>query len=278
MGFKEYFGEMPWKALPYAARELKAKPFWEVLVGDVVDNAGNKYSCEKLREDNDAIGIYFSAHWCPPCRGFTPALVDSYKKMTDGGKKWEIIFASSDRSEKDFAEYFGEMPWKALGMGDERKDELDAMFEVSGIPTLVVIDAKTGKVITKGGRAKVDADPEPLNELDGSCVEYINDTPVVVAFDDSEAVKAAMEPLAAAWVEEDKAKGDASMMWLGAGGHELVDRVRQVCKVPDTCKLAILDVGEGMTYQSDATTVTAEVIDALTKDFQAGKLEGTSFK
>ena len=79
-------------------------------------------------------------------------------------------------------------------------------------------------------------------------------------------------------VEEDKAKGDASMMWLWAGGHELVDRVRQVCKVPDTCKLAILDVGEGMTYQSDATTVTADVIDALTKDFQAGKLEGTSFK
>jgi nucleoredoxin len=332
--FKEYFGEMPWKALPYAARELKAKlskkykvsgipsfvivdaetgelcttngregvskgaaglesfpwkpkPFWEVLVGDVKDNAGNKYSCEKLREDNDAIGIYFSAHWCPPCRGFTPALVDSYKKMTDGGKKWEIIFASSDRSEKDFAEYFGEMPWKSLDMGDERKDELDAMFEVSGIPTLVVIDAKTGKVITKGGRAKVDADPEgaefpwhpkPLNELDGGCVEFINDTPVVVAFDDSEAVKAAMEPLAAAWVEEDKAKGDASMMWLWAGGHELVDRVRQVCKVPDTCKLAILDVGEGMTYQSKATTVTADVIDALTKDFQAGKLEGTSFK
>merc|ERR1712146_1968 len=97
----------------------------------------------------------------------------------------------------------------------------------SGIPTLVVIDAKTGNVISNAGRAKVDSDPEgaefpwhpkPLNELDGECVEYINDTPVVVAFDSSEAVKAAMEPLAAAWVAADKEKGETTMMWLWAGG------------------------------------------------------------
>ena len=68
------------------------------------------------------------------------------------------------------------------------------------------------------------------------------------------------------------------MMWLWAGEHELVGRVRQICKIPESCKLAVLDVGEGVTYQSDADTVTSEAIDALTKDFQAGKLEGTSFK
>jgi len=331
--FKDYFGEMPWKALPYAKRDVKEKlskkykvqgiptfvivdaesgelcttngregvskgaaglanfpwkpkPFWEVLVGDVVDNKGNTTSCESLKE-LDAIGIYFSAHWCPPCRGFTPKLVESYEKMTAAGKKWEIIFASSDRTESDFNEYFGEMPWKALPHEDERKEELDSMFEVSGIPTLVVIDAKTGALISKSGRAKVDSDPEgaefpwhpkPLNELDGECVEYINDTPVVVAFEDSDAVREVMEPLAAAWVAADKERGEASMMWLWAGGHELVGRVRQICKIPDSCKLAVLDVGEGMTYQSDVDTLTSEAIDALTKDFQAGKLEGKSFR
>merc|ERR1712166_113849 len=185
-------------------------------------------------------------------------------------------------------EYFDEMPWKTLGFEDERKDELDGMVEVSGIPTLVIIDCKTGKVITKGGRGKIDSDqegsefpwyPKPLNELDGGCTEYINDTPVVVAFDDSEATKAAMEPLASAWVEADKEKGDdATLMWLWAGGHELVGRVQQVCKLPEACKLAILDVGEGKTYQSDVTEVTAAAIEALTNDFRAGKLEGTSFR
>ncbi len=29
--------------------------------------------------NNDIIGIYFSAHWCPPCRGFTPILAKFYK-------------------------------------------------------------------------------------------------------------------------------------------------------------------------------------------------------
>merc|ERR1712054_699701 len=125
-------------------------------------NEGNKTSCESLKE-LDAIGIYFSAHWCPPCRGFTPKLAESYAKMKDAGKKWEIVFASSDQSEKDFEEYFGEMPWKALPHGDDRKDELDSMFEVSGIPTLVVIDAKTGNVITKSGRAMIDSDQRAQN-------------------------------------------------------------------------------------------------------------------
>mmetsp|Transcript_119915 Transcript_119915/g.274753 ORF Transcript_119915/g.274753 Transcript_119915/m.274753 type:complete len:81 (-) Transcript_119915:67-309(-) len=28
--------------------------------------------------DGKTIGLYFSAHWCPPCRGFTPKLTESY--------------------------------------------------------------------------------------------------------------------------------------------------------------------------------------------------------
>merc|ERR1712130_667492 len=28
--------------------------------------------------DDKYVGIYFSAHWCPPCRGFTPVLAESY--------------------------------------------------------------------------------------------------------------------------------------------------------------------------------------------------------
>ena len=31
--------------------------------------------------EGKVIGIYFSAHWCPPCRGFTPKLVEWYGKV-----------------------------------------------------------------------------------------------------------------------------------------------------------------------------------------------------
>ena len=61
-------------------------------------------------------GIYFSAHWCPPCRGFTPILSKFYTAVKEkyGDEKLEIVFVSSDRDEAAFNDYFGEMPWCAL--------------------------------------------------------------------------------------------------------------------------------------------------------------------
>ena len=62
------------------------------------------------------LGLYFSAHWCPPCRGFTPELAKWYTKLTDGTlkDKFDIVFISSDRDQNQFDEYFAEMPWKCL--------------------------------------------------------------------------------------------------------------------------------------------------------------------
>ena len=104
------------------------------------------------------IGIYFSAHWCPPCRGFTPQLADFYKAHAKS-KDLEIVFASSDRDEAAFNEYFGEMPWLALPYADRAtKEKLSKKYKVSGIPTLVILDAKTGEVITTKARAQVSKD------------------------------------------------------------------------------------------------------------------------
>ena len=69
---------------------------------------------------------------CPPCRGFTPQLVKTYNKLKEQGKDFEIIFASSDRDEASFSDYFGEMPWLALPFGDNRKAELSELCEVEG--------------------------------------------------------------------------------------------------------------------------------------------------
>ena len=44
----------------------------------------------------DVVGLYFSAHWCPPCRGFTPKLAFAYAEMISLGKSFEIVFLSSD--------------------------------------------------------------------------------------------------------------------------------------------------------------------------------------
>ena len=92
------------------------------IIGDKVIKKGEKegeivqVETSSFGKDGYVVGLYFSAHWCPPCRAFTPKLADWYNKLKGGeiGEKFEIVFLSSDRDEKSFNEYFGEMPWHAV--------------------------------------------------------------------------------------------------------------------------------------------------------------------
>ncbi len=79
---------------------------------DVVDKSGNQVDLSSHCAGK-TVAIYFSAHWCPPCRGFTPDLAEFY---TNRNKELnlEIIFVSSDRDQESFDEYYAEMPWLAL--------------------------------------------------------------------------------------------------------------------------------------------------------------------
>lgn len=63
---------------------------------------------------------------------------------------------SSDQDDSSFDGYFADMPWLALPF-DEReiKDELSSQFRIQGIPSLIVLDAKTGKIISNDGRTDV---------------------------------------------------------------------------------------------------------------------------
>jgi nucleoredoxin len=62
----------------------------------------------------------FSAHWCPPCRSFTPVLAKIYNDMEPALKeKFEIVFVSSDENDDTFNEYFQTMPWKAVQFSGE---------------------------------------------------------------------------------------------------------------------------------------------------------------
>ncbi len=103
------------------------------------------------------VGIYFSAHWCPPCRGFTPVLVKVYNEIVAAGKPFELVFVSSDQSKEKMFGYMTEvkMPWKALPYARrDIKDTLSKKYGVRGIPTLVIVD-KDGNTISKNARGDV---------------------------------------------------------------------------------------------------------------------------
>jgi nucleoredoxin len=111
-------------------------------------------------QNKDLVLLYFSAHWCPPCQSFTPILADFYVQHAQSDK-FEIIYISSDRTEEEFMKYFTtKMPWYTLHPFHDEvsaayKKKLAATFKIRGIPTLIVLDVKTGYFITNDARTDV---------------------------------------------------------------------------------------------------------------------------
>mmetsp|Transcript_116951 Transcript_116951/g.342499 ORF Transcript_116951/g.342499 Transcript_116951/m.342499 type:complete len:166 (+) Transcript_116951:56-553(+) len=126
--------------------------FEGIFGAELVTKEGRKATKEVL-DGKKAVMVYFSAHWCPPCRGFTPVLAKAYGEYAGGDI--EVVFVSSDRDEGAFGEYYGEMPWTALPF--EKRDEKGALsqrFGVQGIPMLVVL-RPDGSVAKDNGRGEV---------------------------------------------------------------------------------------------------------------------------
>ncbi|RZF46810.1 hypothetical protein LSTR_LSTR012033 [Laodelphax striatellus] len=150
-------------------------------------------SCKDALQGN-VIGVYFSAHWCPPCRAFTPQLIDTYNKLKERGKKFQVLFVSSDRSLDSFESYFSIMPWLALPYDEtESRQDLAKLFDIHGIPTLVLLDTDQS-LITIEGRGEINDDPQgkrfpwnsPIRLLTERTAARLYNTPAVVLFLESE--------------------------------------------------------------------------------------------
>lgn len=128
----------------------------EIVSGTLVKKDGTEIPSSEALKEAEVIGFYFSAHWCPPCRAFTPVLADAYEEMKSLNYKFEVIFVSSDRDEKSLFSYMNEChgDWYALQFGSEKIRELKTKYNIKGIPTLVIV-RKDGTLITENGRADI---------------------------------------------------------------------------------------------------------------------------
>jgi len=91
------------------------------------------------------VGIYFSAHWCPSSRKFTPLLPDFYNNVNRNGHVFEIIFSSCDQYDGTFQKNAETMPWIHIPLNDSNHDKLVVKYKVSGIPRLVIVNPKNLK-------------------------------------------------------------------------------------------------------------------------------------
>merc|ERR1719247_3678577 len=136
-----------------------ASPLVDLLGNTLISAAGEVSTASALA--GKTVALCFSGHWCGPCRRFTPQLVELYKALREAGKDFEVVFVSSDRTQSDFDEYFGEMPWLALPFADRSgKKKLTKKFKVKGIPSVVMLDGTTGETISTNARTSIMEDPK----------------------------------------------------------------------------------------------------------------------
>ena len=123
----------------------------EVVKGDLISlrNGALGHFDDEALEKKKLIALYFSAHWCAPCRKFTPELVDYYNRVATQHPEFEIVFVSFDKSQFAMETYMREanMPWPAIDFPKLGGKEAIRKYAGKGIPCLVLVDA-TGKVVS----------------------------------------------------------------------------------------------------------------------------------
>eukprot|EP00929_Paragymnodinium_shiwhaense_P097257 TRINITY_DN58_c0_g1_i14.p1 TRINITY_DN58_c0_g1~~TRINITY_DN58_c0_g1_i14.p1 ORF type:complete len:441 (-),score=142.01 TRINITY_DN58_c0_g1_i14:291-1496(-) len=334
--FKDYFGEMPWLALPYSERAKKdalSKKFkvngipalvildadgktittdgraavsgdpkgndfpWtpvptkDMLAGaKIIKAGGESISIADAMNGKKALALYFSAHWCPPCRGFTPQLAEWYKKDLNA-KGMECIFVSSDKSEDQFKEYFAEQPWLALDYSERGlKEKLSNKFGVRGIPSLVILDADLNTVTTDG-RGAVTSDPtgadmpwfpKPVQNLKAG-PGGINETTTLIVFCEhsDDATKKSFEdiltPIAEQYIAKGKEKDeDPELAFMIVTDSEgLAPRIRGMVGIEDVKepRMILLDIPDnGGYYVNSDGVVTKEAIETFISEYKNEEL------
>ncbi|KAK3143763.1 hypothetical protein QOZ80_4AG0304640 [Eleusine coracana subsp. coracana] len=101
------------------------------------------------------VGLYFGAHWCPPCCAFTKQLREVYNELTIlSPGSFEVIFISIDRNKQEFHTSLNTMPWLAIPYPGTNRQELTRIFAIKGIPALMVL-GPDGKVLKTDGRTVI---------------------------------------------------------------------------------------------------------------------------
>jgi nucleoredoxin len=118
----------------------------------LVKSDGSSVSADSALAGKDIVLFYFSAHWCPPCRQFTPLLKDFYEVMVlmfalytvrymmmlQEVEGLEIVFVSSDRSPEDMTSYMKEShgDWLAVPHNSTVANDLKQKYGDNNFSTL----------------------------------------------------------------------------------------------------------------------------------------------
>ena len=72
------------------------------------------------------VALFFSSEWCPDCKSFVGPLKDAYEKANSTGKRFEIVFVSSDNDAASQQAYVASKhgDWLQIAYDDPLRNEL----------------------------------------------------------------------------------------------------------------------------------------------------------
>jgi len=246
-------------------------------------------------QGKDVLGLYFSAHWCPPCQKFTPILSQKYTALKQAGKSVEVVFVSSDRDKEAFAHYHDTMTFLALPFEARgAKNTLSKHFKVEGIPTLVFVEAKTGTLITDSGRSEVDSNtfledfpyyPKSVNDI-ASNLSGIQDVPCLLILMEQapaavqDSTTKMLRAIADTELKRPEAERAVQKFFVACGGGP-IDQIRSKCaytQVSTSPQMLILDLdNEGAYYHPASAEVSPASVQAFLQQFASKSLTKRTF-
>ncbi|XP_029294939.1 nucleoredoxin-like protein 1 [Cottoperca gobio] len=95
---------------------------------------------------NRILMLFFASAACESCQQFAPTLTDFFKRLTDEfyvdrAAQLVLLYISLDQSEQEQERFLKELPKKCLFLAyeDPYRRELEVMFKVEELPTVVVL-------------------------------------------------------------------------------------------------------------------------------------------
>ena len=174
----------------FLAQQPAQSPLWKDSSTDVARALRKRLQIlqgEKLvpfdyaqRPEPEFYLVYFSAHWCGPCRRFTPKLRETYQHLRTHpavADRFELIFISSDENVHEQRHYAQEaaMPWPMVKFNDLGSVGILERLQGNGIPCLVVVN-RQGQILFHSYQGEEYLGPDdPLQKFIG-LLDQINPT------------------------------------------------------------------------------------------------------
>ena len=326
-GFDEYFQIMPWLAIPFSEATLRSNlesiydvhgiptvimldpqgnvintnaksmieatpdafpwkepSIYEICAGSLTGKEG-PVDAESLK--GKVLGFYYSAHWCGPCRQFTPILKKNYNLLKQQGQNFEIVFCSGDRVEKEYNEYYESMPWLTLGFKSDAVEKISLKYHVDGYPTLLLFDAY-GNLMTAEGRSVLsDANavesfpwvPKPVYNLNtepdginnGACLILLADSDAISPEDKAKYIEVMTQ---AGSISLEKGEYNKLAYFYADVNGDVSAQIRGFIKLEDAPMFVIVDLPDNGGYYLPASQeISVENIRKFVTSFFQKKIE-----